>query len=196
MTKTGRILLIILAAAGACRPAQAQEFRVKSDHTVVFGGQHLLPDYLPEFTVLFSAADPQLRMRPADIPDVQYNVATWLSDRPDLNRTDRRADQSGDGFDDEILEGSVESRTADLFNAGRIIVVRPVSHRAEGTDKITFGYPENDLFRIAAELTADTATGRPCSPTASRRKPEAGIRSDSPVLRGETRNGPTKSGSR
>lgn len=68
MTKTGRILLIILAAAGACRPAQAQEFRVKSDHTVVFGGQHLLPDYLPEFTVLFSAADPQLRMRPADIP--------------------------------------------------------------------------------------------------------------------------------
>ena len=43
MTKTGRILLIILAAAGACRPAQAQEFRVKPDHTVVFGG-HLLKD--------------------------------------------------------------------------------------------------------------------------------------------------------
>lgn len=58
MTKTDRILLIILAAAGACRPAQAQEFRVKPDHTVVFGGRHLLPDYLPEFTVLFSAADP------------------------------------------------------------------------------------------------------------------------------------------
>ena len=93
MTRAGRILLIILAAAGACRPAQAQEFRVKPDHTVVFGGQHLLPDYLPEFTVLFSAADPQLRMRPAGIPDVQYNVATWLSDRPELNRTDRRADQ-------------------------------------------------------------------------------------------------------
>lgn len=91
MTRAGRILLIILAAAGACRPAQAQEFRVKPDHTVVFGGQHLLPDYLPEFTVLFSAADPQLRMRPAGIPDVQYNVATWLSDRPELNRTDRRA---------------------------------------------------------------------------------------------------------
>ena len=142
MTRAGRILLIILAAAGACRPAQAQEFRVKPDHTVVFGGQHLLPDYLPEFTVLFSAADPQLRMRPAGIPDVQYNVATWLSDRPELNRTDRRADQSGDGFDDEILEGSVESRTADLFNAGRIIVVRPISHRAEETDKVTFGYPK------------------------------------------------------
>ena len=75
MTRAGRILLIILAAAGACRPAQAQEFRVKPDHTVVFSGQHLLPDYLPEFTVLFSAADPQLRMRPAGIPDVQYNVA-------------------------------------------------------------------------------------------------------------------------
>lgn len=160
MTRAGRILLIILGAAGACRPAQAQEFRVKPDHTVVFGGQHLLPDYLPEFTVLFSAADPQLKMRPAGIPDVQYNVATWLSDRPELNRTDRRADQSGDGFDDEILEGSVESRTANLFNAGRIIVVRPISHRAEGTDKVTFGYPENDLFSIAAELTADTATGR------------------------------------
>lgn len=43
MTRAGRILLIILAAAGACRPAQAQEFRVKPDHTVVFGGQHLLP---------------------------------------------------------------------------------------------------------------------------------------------------------
>ena len=28
MTRAGRILLIILAAAGACRPAQAQEFKV------------------------------------------------------------------------------------------------------------------------------------------------------------------------
>ena len=85
MTRAGCILLIILAAAGAYRPAQAQEFRVKPDHTVVFGGQHLLPDYLPEFTVLFSATDPQLKMRPAGIPDVQYNVATWLSDCPDMN---------------------------------------------------------------------------------------------------------------
>ena len=161
MTRAGCILLIILAAAGAYRPAQAQEFRVKPDHTVVFGGQHLLPDYLPEFTVLFSATDPQLKMRPAGIPDVQYNVATWLSDCPDLNRTDRRADQSGDGFDDEILEGSVESRTADIFNSGRIIVIRPSSHRAEGGHKVTFGYPENALFRITAELTADTTTGHP-----------------------------------
>ena len=161
MTRAGCILLIILAAAGAYRPAQAQEFRVKPDHTVVFGGQHLLPDYLPEFTVLFSATDPQLKMRPAGIPDVQYNVATWLSDCPDLNRTDRRADQSGDGFDDEILEGSVESRTADIFNSGRIIVIRPSSHRAEGGHKVTFCYPENALFRITAELTADTTTGHP-----------------------------------
>ena len=53
MTKTGRILLIILAAAGACRPAQAQEFRVKPDHTVVFGGPPLLPAFLPAFTVRF-----------------------------------------------------------------------------------------------------------------------------------------------
>ena len=65
MTRAGCILLIILAAAGAYRPAQAQEFRVKPDHTVVFGGQHLLPDYLPEFTVLFSATDPQLKIRRA-----------------------------------------------------------------------------------------------------------------------------------
>lgn len=78
-----------------------------------------------------------------------------------MNRTDRRADQSGDGFDDEILEGSVESRTADIFNSGRIIVIRPSSHRAEGGHKVTFGYPENALFRITAELTADTTTGHP-----------------------------------
>lgn len=101
-------------------------------------------------------------MRPADIPDVQYNVATWLSDRPDLNRTDRRADQSGRRASTMKSSKAPSNRgTADLFNAERIIVVRPVFHRAEGTDKITFGYPENDLFRIAAELTADTATGRP-----------------------------------
>lgn len=43
MTRAGRILLIILAAAGACRPAQAQEFRVKPDHTVVFGGSTSCP---------------------------------------------------------------------------------------------------------------------------------------------------------
>lgn len=79
---------------------------------------------------------------------------------PELNvRT--QGDQSGDGFDDEILEGSVESRTADLFNAGRIIVVRPVSHRAEGTDKVTFGYPENDLFSIAGGADGRHRDGRP-----------------------------------
>lgn len=99
-------------------------------------------------------------------------------------------------FDDEILEGSVESRTADLFNAGRIIVVRPVSHRAEGTDKVTFGYPENDLFSIAAELTADTATGRPLLTYRLTAKTGGWYSVGSPVLRGEPRNEPTKSGSR
>lgn len=155
------ILLILLAAAGLNGPVRAQTFTVKPDHTIVFGGTCSLPDYLPEFTVVYSATDPQLKMRPAGIPNVQYNVASWLGKRQDLSASERRADQTGDGFDDEILNGTVESRTASIFGAGSVIRVRPAAHRTIDRNKTAFDYPANELFEISAELNADSASHRP-----------------------------------
>lgn len=161
MRRTRPLLLAVIATCAIRFAVPAQDFTVGADHTVIFRGNPVLPDYLPEFTVIHSPFDPQLKMRPAGIPGVQYNVATWLGKRSDIVPTVRRADQTGDGFDDEILDGGVQSRTADIFGFGEVVTVRPVAHNGDGSGRIRFGYPQNPRFDLSAELAADTATGRP-----------------------------------
>lgn len=155
------VVLLLALVAAATTHAAAQQYTVGVDHTIAFSGHPAIPDYLPEFTVIRSEADPQMKMRPAGIANVQYNVATWLGKHSDLAPTVRQADQTGDGFDDAILDGGIDERTANLFGAGDTTIVRPVAHRTAASGGIVFIYPEHAHFALSAELAADTATGRP-----------------------------------
>lgn len=107
-----------------------------------------------DFTVLYRPDDPQMAQRPAGIKGVAYNVATWRAFDParaDLVAEKRDAATQGDGFDDRILAAKAEARSADYFNAGEPVVMKPVSVRREG-DRLIATYPTDPRFTLTAEV--------------------------------------------
>jgi len=115
--------------------------------------------FAPEFTVLFSAVDPKLAMRPGGIEKISYNVPTWQVPRgagpAALKNVKRDAAQAGDGFDDRILEGETNSRTSDAFAAAPGEAMRAIAWVQEG-ERIRFTFPEAAGFSLAATLTLPT----------------------------------------
>lgn len=107
-----------------------------------------------DFTVLYRPDDPAMAQRPAGIEGVAYNVATWRAFDParaDLVAEKRDAATAGDGFDDRILDASADSRSADYFNAGLSVAMKPDSVRRVG-DKLIATYPADPRFTLTAEV--------------------------------------------
>lgn len=149
----------------ACSPASSlrhngTDVTVEKDHRIKIRHNGVETFYNPQFLVLYSAVNPEPAMRPAGIKDVLYNAVTWLSAEADAQSVTRTADQTGDGFDDRILDASVSKRSFGLFNAGENIRVCPAGHIVDG-DKIHFNYPEQDKFTLQATLTIDEENNYP-----------------------------------
>ncbi len=110
----------------------------------------------PQFTVFLTQKDPKLAMRPGGIERVSYNVPTWQVSRTAstaaLKNVKRNTAQAGDGFDDRILEGDTQSRTADVFAAAPAEPIR--AERWEQTGgTIRFFFPESPDFSLSATVT-------------------------------------------
>lgn len=154
-------LLMLMSCTPADRLNQGKtEVSVGQDHLIYIRQNGVETYYNPQFLVLYSATDPEPAMRPAGIKDVLYNAVTWLSTEADAQNVTRTADQTGDGFDDNILDASVAKRSFGLFNAGENIRIIPSGHIMDG-DKIHFSYPEQDKFRLEATLTVDSGNHYP-----------------------------------
>ena len=106
-------------------PAPLGDVSVAPNGTITFRTEGTKNSYVPVFTIIRTPRDPELKMRPAGIENVLYNAATWRSENGDARRVERTDDQIGDGFDTNILEGAVESRTFSLFNVGENIEMHP-----------------------------------------------------------------------
>ncbi len=108
-----------------------------------------------DFTVLIAAGNPTPAMRPAGIARVSHNVLTWRTAGPAgkaaLKATKRDIAQAGDGFDDRILEGKTEQRTADVFAAAPQTRVRATAASRMG-DAIRFTFGAQEGFELMAEL--------------------------------------------
>lgn len=103
-----------------------------------------------QFTVLYSATNPDLALRPAGIKGVRYNVPTWkpaTTENADLKHSTRGDDMAGDGFDDKILEGNQQNRTPNLYNPGKVISMNPVKLE-DKKDSVIFRYADNELFSL------------------------------------------------
>ena len=82
--------------------------------------------FQPQFTILYASDNPDLAMRPAGIPNISYNVATWKTypgKQSDLPITKKDVATAGDGFDDSILKSKSSGRTVSQYNAAQVIPV-------------------------------------------------------------------------
>ena len=117
-----------------------------------------------DFVVLVATADPKPAMRPGNIPRVSYNLITWQTAATPagaaLKTAKRSAAQGGDGFDDKILDGDTQQRTADVFAAAPLTRVRATAVTRDGA-ALRFVFAEQPDFTLAATLTLPAGDTEP-----------------------------------
>lgn len=118
------------------------------------------------FTILAAETDPQLRNRPSGIKKINYNVVSWKVDPQRLQKekllqtVKSDAGIAGDGFDDAILRGSTDGRTADLFSAGNASVIAAKEAHIKD-NAIHFVFAETPSFELTATLGFSDSANEP-----------------------------------
>jgi hypothetical protein len=110
-------------------------------------------EFNADFTVLYSEEDPAMANRPSGLPELTYNIITWLASESSgadrLDEVKRDEAQQGDGFDDRILESKVTDRTANLFESGKSVLLSPI--RSEFVDTaMVFYYEPQENYSLRA----------------------------------------------
>ncbi len=164
MTKSFAFAAALLAAMAAL-PAEAA-LRLLPDHSVeVTSADGRTATFAPDFVVLQRSDDPKVGMRPSGLKSVNYNVPTWVAQpgaKADYAAVQRGAGVAGDGFDDRILEGDAEGRTANLFAAAENIALRASDSRLSADGRsITWSFPEDARFSLSATLAEPAGANRP-----------------------------------
>ncbi|NEW81066.1 MAG: hypothetical protein GZ094_01690 [Mariniphaga sp.] len=115
-----------------------------------------------DFYIYFSEKDPKMALRPSAISNVQYNVITWEASfvKKQILQITRKVEQAGDGFDDRILDGKVQERTADLFALTDKELIQPIS-MVRTNIGAEFIYNKNDKFEFKAKITKTSDFGFP-----------------------------------
>lgn len=134
--------------AGMAVQAQVPDLTLKS------GGRQYT--FTPSFTVLRNSANPAMALKPAGIKKVEYNVLTWKmqdSSKADFVQKAVNASVGGDGFDDKILRGKTEWRSANIFNAGDRTEMKAISAVTKG-DTVFYKYAPNPAFTLTAYVIA------------------------------------------
>lgn len=115
-----------------------------------------------DFYVYYSVVNPKIALRPSSIKNVQYNVITWEGEfeNKQVMQVKRKTEQAGDGFDDKILEGSTQQRTADLFALKNKLFIQPVS-TINNKGNIEFKYNKSENFEFSARIIKGLKGGYP-----------------------------------
>ena len=140
---------------------------LQNDHSVLVESKAGLQfRCTPAFTILTSESDPQLKNRPSGIKSINYNVVSWkvgpqhLQKDKLLRPVKGDAGIAGDGFDDAILRGSTDERTADLFSAGNVLVVTATDAHIKD-NSIHFVFADNPSFELTAGLSLSDSANEP-----------------------------------
>ncbi|MBO9636019.1 MAG: hypothetical protein J7578_23150, partial [Chitinophagaceae bacterium] len=145
--------LLLMAALQVDRAASQVSMSANGKDILVKTGKRSY-SFTPTFTVLYNATDPGMALKPAGLKKVEYNVLTWKvtdSSRNDFKQKKIGAAMAGDGFDDRILRGKSEWRTANIFNAGERILLTATGTR-KSKDTVFFSFPASDKFVLTAYL--------------------------------------------
>ena len=97
---------------------------------------------------------------------MSYNVVTWkvtqdnLSPGAGLAEVKRGVAQSGDGFDDRILQGDTAGRTANFWNAARSTELVATAAKVED-GVIRWQFPKHPQFQLEANLALPSGRSEP-----------------------------------
>lgn len=130
--------------------------------TVIINAKDKQYHFTGQFSILYSATNPDLALRSAGIKEVLYNVPTWKAtdaSKADLQKSKIGNDMVGDGFDDKILKGNQNNRTSNLFNPGKVTIAEP-SKIVNKKDSVVFTYPSSEFFNLTAVIVFNK-TGYP-----------------------------------
>ena len=179
LTRSGSWLILLATICRGCLDGRAQpllekleneQYRIQlgDDASVELGfvsrGKSI--PFRPSFTVFFAEQDPKLQYRPAGIPGVSYNVVTWkvtqdnLSPGAGLTEVKRGVAQSGDGFDDRILQGDTAGRTANFWSAARSTELVATAAKVED-GVVRWQFPKHRSFQLEANLTLPRGRSEP-----------------------------------
>jgi len=150
--KAGSILLGMFISITSVVGCNSNAFIISAaNHKWSFNG---------DFYIYFTSVNPKMALRPSEIENVQYNVITWEGKfkQKEVRRVTRKNEQSGDGFDDRILDGNVQQRTADLFAIENKLLMQPVSvvHK---NNLVEFSYRKNENFEFKASIKKTSGYG-------------------------------------
>jgi hypothetical protein len=124
------------------------------------GGRNF--EFKGDFYIYHTVENPKMALRPSEIKKVQYNVITWEGEavQKTIKRVARLAEQAGDGFDEQILKGDVQKRTADLFALQNKLLIQPVKMTSQ-KGKTLFSYNKHKDFDFEASVQINTEFGLP-----------------------------------
>jgi len=108
--------------------------------------------FTPSFTILYSATDPGMMMKPLNMKSLSYNVLTWTvkdSSKADFVQKTIGKETAGDGFDDRILRKAAEKRTGAIHNVGESTSITANNVRHAG-DTAFFAFPASPTFILKA----------------------------------------------
>ncbi|HRX83394.1 MAG TPA: hypothetical protein P5572_00080 [Phycisphaerae bacterium] len=157
------IVLLIIAQLPAAARAEhpAVHWQPQDDGSIVarVGAQSFA--FRPELTLLFTADDPKLAMRPADIKRVSYNVPTWHTGVTRGADGVRNVDTSvagGDGLDPSILAGDTKGRTCDYLRAAPRAVLQAEAIERDGAT-VAWKFASHPVANISASVDLGAPNG-------------------------------------
>jgi hypothetical protein len=133
---------------------EPEQASISEDKVTLYSDNGVAHTYDLDFYILYRQDDPKLKLRPAGLEKVNYNVPTWIAidkSLADLETNVRDAATAGDGFDASILEGSADSRTANYFAAGQVIQVAPETVTRVG-NSIHLRFDDHKNFGLSATI--------------------------------------------
>ena len=108
------------------------------------------------FTILFADRSPEMSLRNAAMPGLNYPVPTWANKalkKTDGSIKDLSGDLNvGDGFDPDIQKGSRENRTADIFKSASNVTLT-ANQSVQTAAGIEYRFPEHPMFQLTAVLS-------------------------------------------
>jgi hypothetical protein len=132
----------------------AQPVVTIENNSVIITSANKQYHFVPTFTVLYNQLNPNMALKPAGIKKVSYNVLTWRTNdslSAEFRQKKVNASVAGDGFDDEILHGIEELRTANVYNSGVGTTITASNLYQQG-DTVFFQFPVSERFELSAWL--------------------------------------------